>query len=74
MKTRNDIFEECCRREFSFLAEFGFTLVKSEKDNYGCSMVYKNKWAALNVMKGSVQQNVMFPPDAVRLSERADHW
>ena len=34
----------------------------------------RGRWPAPGRLKGSVQQNVMFPPDAVRLSERADHW
>src|SRR4051794_38883272 len=50
MKTRSDFFEECCRVEFSFLVGFGFDLIKLEKDNYRCSMVYKNNWTAVKVM------------------------
>src|SRR5438552_17683017 len=49
MTNREDVFEKCCLSEFKYLTEFGFHLVKTEKDNYGCFLTYKNKWVALKI-------------------------
>lgn len=49
MKSRNDIFETTCHNEFSFLGEFGFTLIDSMKDNFGCRLTYKNNTTGIKI-------------------------
>ena len=49
MKSRHDIFEATCLSEFSYLSDYGFTLVKTDADNYGRYLTYKNQWIALRV-------------------------
>ena len=44
-----DIFESACMKEFSYLSNFGFSLIDSKRDNNGCNLTYKNKWLALSV-------------------------
>ncbi len=34
---------------FSFLRDYGFELVKAEKDNYGCRLTFQNKWTAIQI-------------------------
>lgn len=49
MHNRRDLFEKFCLREFDYLSEFGFRLIESKKDNYGCFLTYKNTWVAIKI-------------------------
>src|SRR6266567_1551126 len=49
MKTRTDTFEEASQKAFSFLEKFGFELVESIKDDYGCRLTYKNNTSAVRI-------------------------
>src|SRR5260221_13631165 len=44
-----DIFESACMKDFSYLSDYGFSLVDSKNDNNGCILTYKNKWLALRI-------------------------
>jgi hypothetical protein len=44
-----EVFESACMKDFSYLSDYGFSLVKTEKDNSGCFLTYKNKSLALKI-------------------------
>jgi hypothetical protein len=49
MTSRNDIFETACIEEFAFLTSFGFVLIESVKDNFGCRLTYNNSTSAIKI-------------------------
>lgn len=49
MKSKDDIFEITCKKEFSFLENLGFAIVDSTKDNYGCRLTYKSDATAVKI-------------------------
>jgi hypothetical protein len=49
MQNRKDIFESACLKEFAYLSEFRFQLIKREKSNYGCFLRYQNSFVALDI-------------------------
>lgn len=55
-----EIFESVAIEEFSFLSGYGFSLIDSVKDNYGCSQTYKNNWLALRISMDKEGINVVF--------------
>jgi hypothetical protein len=56
----SDAFESACVKDFSYLSDYGFSLVKTEMDNYGCFLTYKNKSLALRISMDRDGINIVF--------------